>query len=201
MAGASPAGISQCPFFAGASPRRTTIALLASAFIRHAALAFGRCIYSPRRPLAFGQRIHLSRRLAFGRRIDSPRRPLASGLCIHSPRRPCFRPAYLFAVPIAIFRRRIPSPCHHRHFSPAHHPIAMPPSPISVGASHRRTALSYFTSCAETATGFRFRDHRKSWCISSPHLHRLSRFAIWPAQSARLPRRNESPPLGWCTRS
>jgi hypothetical protein len=41
-------------FFAGASPRRTTIALLASAFIRNAALAFGRCIYSPRRPLAFG---------------------------------------------------------------------------------------------------------------------------------------------------
>jgi hypothetical protein len=33
----------------------------------------------------------------------------------------------------------------------------MPPLPISVGASHHRTALSYF-----------------SRCISSPHLHCLS---------------------------
>ena len=57
---------------------------------------------------------------------------------------------------IALFGRRIPSPCHHCLTRLAH-PIAMPPSPISVGASHRRTALSYF-----------------SRCISSPHLHRLS---------------------------
>jgi hypothetical protein len=119
---------------AGVFIRRAALLLLASAFIRHAALAFGRRFYSPRRPLA-------------------------SGRCIHSPRRPCFWPAYLFAVPIAIFRRRIPSPCHHR-LSWSAHPIAAPPYRISLharkqkrvsvsviienhGASHRRTSIAY----------------------------------------------------------
>jgi len=92
---------------------------------------------------------------------------------------PCPSPFFAGASPrratITIFCRRIPSPCHHRLPRLAH-PIAMPPSPILAGASHRRTALSYFTSCAETEIGFRFRDHHKSWCISLPHLHRLSRF-------------------------
>ena len=169
----------------------------------------------------------------FRRRIPSPHHHRSFGQRIHSQRRPCFRPVYLFAAPPScfwlahsfatlpllsagvfirraalllpagafirhaalafgrriysprpspFFRRRIPSPCQHHRLSWSVHPIAALPYRIS-------------------ETGFRFHDHRKSWCISSPHLHRLSRFAIWPAQSARLPRRDESPPLGWCTRS
>jgi hypothetical protein len=44
-----------------------------------------------------------------------------------SPRRATF--AYLgWRIPSPIFRRRIPSPCHHHHFLPAR-PLAVPPSP------------------------------------------------------------------------
>ena len=90
----------------------------------------------------------------FGWRIPSPNHHCPF-LAVASPR--CATIAYLgWRIPSLIFRRRIPSPFHHCLPRLAH-PIAMPPSHISVGASHRRTALSYF-----------------SQCISSPHLHRLS---------------------------
>ena len=119
-----------CPILAGASPRRATIAylgwrtpslFLAGASPRHATITY------------------------IGWRIPSPcTLPFFAGA---SPRR----------ATIPIFRRRIPSPCHHHSFWPLHplavpplptrlaHPIAMPPLPISAGASHRRTALSYFS--------------------------------------------------------
>ena len=60
---------------------------------------------------------------------------------------------------IALFGRRIPSPCHNRSFWPAH-PLAAPPSLFFAGASPCRAPIAYLR-----------------WGIPSPCLHRLSRSA------------------------
>jgi hypothetical protein len=68
-----------------------------------------------------------------------------------------FWPAHPLAVPpslflagasprratIALFGRRIPSPCHHRSFWPAH-PLAVPQSLFLAGASPRRATITIF---------------------------------------------------------
>jgi hypothetical protein len=103
------------------------------------------------------------------------------------PPSPFFAGASPRRATIAYLGWRIPLPCLHR-LSWSAHPIAAPPYRISL---HARKQKRVSVSAIIENHGF----------ISSPHLHRLSRFAIWPARSARLPRRDESPPLGWCTRS
>jgi hypothetical protein len=120
---------------AGVLIRCAAFLLSAGVFIRRATLLLPACAFIR----------HAA--LAFGRRIYSPcPSPFFDGA---SPRR----------ATIAIFRRRIPSPCLH-HLSRSAHPIAAPPYRISLharkqqrvsvsaiienhGASHRRTSIAY----------------------------------------------------------
>ena len=150
---------------AGVFIRRAALLLPASAFIRHAALAFGRRIYSPC-PLAVPPSPF------FRRRIPSPHHhcllavafPLLRHHFLYRLAHPIATPRLLFlagASPcratIAYLGWRIPSLCLHR-LSRSAHPIAALPYRISAGASHHRTSITYLLVCALT----RYRTARRN---------------------------------------